>query len=140
MATTNVENRAFFTLAGQKYTLFGYVKDITYTPGSTLSKHAQTMSPNGDPIATILCNKAPTLTWTELVVPAGIYQDLLSVLYTTSGITIVIQPYIIGDQTPSGKATTLTGCVISSIETSFPGQDVEGTRRIMINALSYTDL
>lgn len=140
MATTNIENRAFFSLAGQKYTLFGYVKDITYTPGTTLSKHSQTMTPDGNPIATILCNKAPTLTWTEVVVPAGIYQNLLDLLYTNSGITITIQPYIIGEQIPSGKATTLTGCVIASIETSFPGQDIEGTRKIMINALSYTDL
>ena len=139
MSDTLLENRAYFTINGQKYQLADLVKDITYDTG-VIAKHVQAQTQDGFPAGIIRTNYAPTIQWTELIPDAAEYVKLLGALSIPGGVTIVIQPFIIGDTTPSGKATSFTGCQIASQNESFPSQDIEAVRRIQIVATSYSQL
>lgn len=139
MSVTLIENRAYFTINGQKYPLSGLVKDIVMDTGN-LSKHADGMTDDGSTPAMLLTNQKPTIQWTELIPTAANYVKLLSLLWSQLGATIVVQPFIIGDTTPSGEATMFTTCIMGNQNVAFPSQDTEGVRRIQINATSYTEL
>lgn len=139
MANTKLENRAYFTINGQKYKLAALVKDITWDTGS-IAKTAQGMTPDAFPAGTFSTNYTPTIQWTELIPSAATYVKLLAAFSIPGGVTIVIQPFIIGDDTPSGTATSFEGCKISNQNVSMPSQDIEGVRRIQIIATSYKEL
>jgi len=139
MANTKIENRAYFTINGQKYSLAALVKDIVWDTGS-IAKTAQAMTPDGFPAGNYSTNYSPTIQWTELIPDNAGYVKLLGGLSIPGGVTIVIQPFIIGDTTPSGKATSFEGCRISNQNVSMPSQDIEGVRRIQIIATSYSEL
>lgn len=98
------------------------------------------MTPDRSVAAIILTNYQPTITWTELIPTAPNYVKLLDALSLPGGVDIVVQQFIVGDTTPSGQATLFTGCNIGNQNINLPGQDIEGVRRIQINATSYTEL
>lgn len=139
MAASLLENRAYFTIAGKKYQLAGLVKDITFNTG-TIAKGVQAMTPDQMMAGIIKTNYTPTIQWTEVIPQAPSYVKLLQALSVNSGVPIVIQPFIIGDNVPSGLATLFTNCQIAAQDTSYPAQDIEGTRRINIVAVGYYEL
>lgn len=137
MAATQNPNRAYFTINGQKYPLFGLVTDLTWDTG-VVSKPFPSMTPDGNNQVIIRSNFSPTIQWTELLPLATQYQKLLSLLWST-GADIVVQSYIIGTQAPAGQAYLFSGCVFASQGTNFSAQDIASNRRIMLNALTVTE-
>lgn len=139
MAATIIENRMYFTINGQKYSLFGLVKDITTSTG-TVSKHVQGMTQDGMPAGTITTNFAPTISWTESVPDAANYVKLISLLYSNLKPTIITQGFIVGEQTPSGNVTIFTDCVLNSQDINAAGEDTEMNRKITVLARTFTEV